>query len=169
MSESEMSASLAVLRDIFLDPDVSQRDRMEAAEAVLTYESPPELVQQAKDFLAQLFDAPENPVGLRLEALKIMRKAEAKKVTQPTVTGEQAREGRELGRRVLIAQRRVKLWQAGLWPPPEGWADDLLSADFIPPYIEINVKDFGEQLEAARKRAQQRRLTAQRRATSADR
>ena len=57
-------------------------------------------------------------MGVRLEALKVMRKAEAKKITQPTVAG-----------------------------------DD-------------NLKDFGEKLEAARKRYQS---TAQRRASSTDR
>ena len=55
-----------------------------------------------------------------------MRKAEAKKVTQPTVTAEHTRAGRELGRELLMARRRLKLSEAGLWPPPKGWADDLL-------------------------------------------
>ena len=119
MSENEMSGSLAVLRDIFLDPDVSRRDRIKAVEVILTYENPAQLVQQAKDFLEQLCCAVETPMGVRLEALKVMRKAEAKKITQPTVTG-----------------------------------DD-------------NLKDFGERLEAARKRAQQ--FAAQRRASSTDR
>jgi hypothetical protein len=38
--------------------------------------------------LTKLFEDSETPVGIRLEALKVMRKAEAKKVTQLPGTSE---------------------------------------------------------------------------------
>jgi hypothetical protein len=140
--------SLAALRDIFLDANVSARSRVEAAEAVLSYESPEGLVSEAKAFLTTVFEDPDTLVTIRLDALKVIRKAEARKVTQPASNDDRA--GRELGRELLIARRRLKLAEAGLWPPPKGWADDLLSSDFIPPYVDPNPDNLAERLKAAR-------------------
>jgi hypothetical protein len=151
-----MTESLAALREIFLDPEVSPRNRIEAAEAVLSYESPPELVAEAKAFLTKLFEDPDTPMPIRLEALKVTRKTEARKVTQPASNDDRA--GRELGRDLLIARRRLKLWNAGLWPAPPGWADDLLSSDFIPPYVNPHPDNFAEGLKAAREAAQEKKL-----------
>jgi hypothetical protein len=67
-----------------------------------------------------------------------MRKSEARKITLPTVTAEDTRAGRELAREMLIGRRRLKLQEAGLWPPPQDWADDLRHDDFIPPYVDPN-------------------------------
>ena len=78
-----MTASLEALRNIMLDENISLRRRVEAAESILSFESPSEMVEEAKAFLTEVFDDRETNVDLRLDALKIMRKAEARKVTQP--------------------------------------------------------------------------------------
>ena len=50
-----MSASVLTLRKIFLDPTIPVRRRIEAAEAVLTFESPPDVADDARAFLAEIF------------------------------------------------------------------------------------------------------------------
>ncbi len=56
-----------------------------------------------------------------------MRKAEAREITQPTVTAADDRASRELWRKIEIAGRRATMACNGLWPPkPKAWADDLL-------------------------------------------
>src|SRR5262245_36000255 len=67
----------------------------------------------------------------RLDALKLMRKAEARKITQPTVSAADERANRELWRQVEIARRRVAMVNAGLWPPPKGWINDLRRENYV--------------------------------------
>jgi hypothetical protein len=65
----------------------------------------------------------------RLEATKLMRKAESPKITPQTVRLAEQDHGqwREVGQRLARARRREKLDRAGLWPAPPDWCDDLLA------------------------------------------
>ena len=54
-----------------------------------------------------------------------MRKAEARKITAPTVTAEDARANRELWRNIEIGIRRAEMFKAGLWEnAPKDWDAD---------------------------------------------
>ena len=77
-----MSASIKTLQEIML-LSPSLRNRMMAAEDLLERESPPEVREAAKSFLTTIFEDREVPEGTRLQALLIIRKAEARKIAQP--------------------------------------------------------------------------------------
>jgi hypothetical protein len=109
--------------------------RIDACEALLSYEAPDETVEKAKAFLTAIFEDSAN-IGIddRLSALKLMRKASAPRVTQQTVRSADADKTRELYRDIEIAGRRMRLIAAGMWPPPsKDWADDLLGSDYVAP------------------------------------
>jgi len=125
-----IEASLAALREIFFDPDNGLKSRIEAAETILSYQAPDELVEEAIEFLTQLSEDRQTPVTLRLAALKIIRKAEASKVQTRTIEDEQTE--REQARAFLKIKRRLAIYKAGLSPPPPGCFDDLDAEDFDP-------------------------------------
>jgi hypothetical protein len=127
-----MTASIAALREIMLDDTISLCDRMEAAEDLLTFEAPADATEEAKAFLTQVFEDSENHVNTRLDALKIIRKAEARKITHPPVSAASEGERREEWRKHIWFKRRSKLLDAGFDPLPAGWDDDL-GEDFVPP------------------------------------
>ena len=124
--------SLAALREIFLDPDNGLKSRIEAAETILSYQAPKELVEEAIEFLTQLSEDRQTPVTLRLVALKIIRKAEASKVPTRTDGSEDEHAEREKARDFLKMKRRLAIYKAGLSPPPPGCFDDLDAKDFDP-------------------------------------
>ena len=81
-----------------------------------------------------IFEDAAQHVDDRLDALRLMRKAEAPKITAPTVTAEDARANRELWRQLEIGFRRVAMMKAGVWEnAPTDWAADLLSEDYAAP------------------------------------
>ena len=129
-----MTRAIVAVLQIMSDPDAPLRRRIEAVELLLAYEAPQEAVDQAKVFLTSVFEDAEQRVDDRLDALKLMRKAEARKITAPTVTAEDARANRELWRDIEMGLRRAALFKAGLWEnAPKNWADDLLSEDYVEP------------------------------------
>jgi hypothetical protein len=78
-----------------------------------------------------------------------MRKAEARKITAPTVTAEDARANRELWRNIEMGIRRAAMFKASLWEDhPRDWAADLLSEDYVAP--------SGSALDALRDMARKR-------------
>ena len=128
-----MTASIEALRDIILDDENnSLHSRMAAAEQLLLFEAPADAAELAKGFLTDVFEDDDNHVSKRLEALKIIRRAEARKVTQPTSTTSEG-ERREAWRSRLRWERQWKIVKAGIRPLPKGWAADLESPDFVPP------------------------------------
>jgi hypothetical protein len=127
-----MTASVEALCDILLDETVALYDRIEAAEALLSFEAPVGATAEAKVFLTKVFENGENNVNVRLNALKIIRKAEARKVTQPATGYASEAERREEWRKHIWFKRRTKLLDAGFNPLPAGW-DDNLGEDFVPP------------------------------------
>lgn len=156
-----MSASVLTLRKIFLNPTIPVRRRIEAAEAVLTFESPPEVADDARAFLAEIFEDSNHHVDLQLDALKVMRKAEARRVTQPILSPGEAHRNREAWRKRAIDERRKELMAAGLWPAPDDWADDLNSPNWVPPpgnpNPPLDVENLAERLRAAREKLRGKR------------
>ena len=129
-----MTRAIVALLEIMSGSHAPLRRRIEAIELLLAYEAPPEAVDQAKTFLTAVFEDAAQHVDDRLDALRLMRKAEAPKITAPTVTAKDAQANRELWRKLEIGHRREKLFKAGLWEDaPKNWADDLLSDDYIEP------------------------------------
>jgi hypothetical protein len=129
-----MTRAIVALLEIMSDADAPLRCRIEATEGLLAYEAPPEAVDKAKAFLTSVFADAEQRVEDRLDALKLMRKAEARKITAPTVTAEDARRNRELWRQLEIGLRRVAMMDAGVWEnAPKDWAADLRSDDYVAP------------------------------------
>jgi hypothetical protein len=129
------TCAIAALIEIMFNENALMRRRIEAAEAVLSYEAPEAVVERTKGFLTAVFEDSEH-VGVedRLEALKLMRKAEARKITPQSTRSADADKDRELWRDVEIATRRMKLYKAGLWElATPDWADDLLGRDYVPP------------------------------------
>jgi hypothetical protein len=114
--------------EIMSDEAAPTRRRIEACEGLLAYEAPREVMDLAKEFLISIFENPDEHVDDRLDALKLMRKAEAPRIRQRTTAvpaDERAERGRQRERE--IAHRRLAMMDAGLWPPPKDWADDLLA------------------------------------------
>ena len=108
------------------DEAAPTRRRIEACEGLLAYEAPREVMDLAKEFLVSIFENPNEHVDDRLDALKLMRKAEAPRIRQRTAVPADERADRERQREREIARRRLAMMDAGLWPPPKDWADDLV-------------------------------------------
>ena len=116
--------------------DTAPRRRVEAAEHLLDYECPEEVRVECKEFLTSIFEDGEQHVDIRLDALKLMRKFEAAKITPRTVRTNQRgseRDRREAWRNYEIDQRHWKLSLAIRDTPPKGWADDLYSDSYEAP------------------------------------
>lgn len=131
---SAATPAIETLLQIMGDTDVSTRLRIEACEGLLAYEAPPGVVVQARDYLVAVFKDQEEVLHDRMNALKLARKFEAAKVTPRTIHTTQTEDDRrEAWRRYEIAAREVKIITATKDTPPEGWADDLYSDDYVPP------------------------------------
>jgi hypothetical protein len=153
-----MSKSVQALRNIIVNEENPLASRMTAAEQLLSYEAPTDAAEEARGFLESIFDDAENHVATRLEALKIIRKSEARRIAQPTVSASPMTEDERVAawRNELKGQRQTKLIEAGIWPLPKGWAADLSSPDFVPPEGDLpprtgSLTEFGERLARARR------------------
>jgi hypothetical protein len=106
--------AINALIEIMSDKDAPLRRRIEATEGLLAYEAPLEIVDQAKAFLTSVFEDKEQHVDNRLDALKLMRKAEAPKITRLSVSARdevgRVTSCREIDRRL----RRAALIEAGV-------------------------------------------------------
>ena len=126
--------AITKLLEIMGDEEVTTRLRIEACEGLLAYEAPPEVVVQARDYLVAVFGDQEEVLHDRMDALKLARKFESPKVALPTVQNKrQETDRREAWRRYELAARELKIIVATKDTPPEGWADDLYSDDYVPP------------------------------------
>jgi hypothetical protein len=109
------------------------RRRLDASEALLTYETPPEVAEYTKGFLTSVIEDRERVTAdTRLRASTLLRRFEAKRVAQQTIKSGSSDHWREVWRNVALGRRRVKLDKAGLWPPPRNWCDDILADDYEP-------------------------------------
>src|SRR5215472_11882224 len=124
------SRTIAALVEIMRDNEAMlPRRRIEACEHLLDYECPREVIEEAKAVLMSIVEDGETLVDVKLDALKLLRRAESRKVSP----GRTVRESDiELSRAMEIVRRRRTLRQAGIFPPPDGFDDDLYSPDYAP-------------------------------------
>ncbi|MBX5046974.1 hypothetical protein [Rhizobium lentis] len=85
-------------------------------------------------------------VGLKLEALKLIRKVEAKRVVPGTAKAIDTAQAMALGKRVATAKRRLELVRKKEWPAQKGWANNLGEVRGI----VVEEERIAERLEAAR-------------------
>src|SRR6516225_10662856 len=125
-----------ILLEIMGDPELPTRRRMQAAEALLGFEAPVNVINHAREYLATVFENREGEkIEDRMEAAQITRKFEAKKIAPQTVhmTRRDEADRREAWRAYEILRRKIDLVKATRQQPPPGWADDLRSPDYLPP------------------------------------
>jgi hypothetical protein len=144
-SQPTNSRAVGSLLEIMTNNDAPIGHRLEAAELLLTFEAPAEVVEQTKLFLAAVFENEAFSIDEKLLALRLTRKAEAPRVAQQTIRAANTDKDRELWRDLEIAARRMKLDKAGLWGAhPKSWADDLLTDDYTPPPPGTEISDLFE-------------------------
>jgi hypothetical protein len=71
------------LVEIMLDPAHSTRARLQAAENLLAYKTPPDVAESAKVFLASIFTDPEQNIDHRLAATTALRRSEDVRIMPP--------------------------------------------------------------------------------------
>ncbi len=142
-----ISPALGALLDIMVSPDIAEARCLEAAKAIIEYECPPDVFAIVQSYLMGVAQGEGQPVELRLRALELIRKVEARRVTPGTTKAVDTTAAMALGREVATAKRRVELVRAREWPPKEGWADDLGEVRGI----VVEEEGMAERLEAARR------------------
>jgi hypothetical protein len=82
-----------------------------------------------------VFEDKEEEIGNRMDALRMSRKSEAKKIAPQTVhlTRREESDRREAWREYEIFLLQTKIVLATLDHPPKGWDDALRSPDYLPP------------------------------------
>jgi hypothetical protein len=110
---------------------MSTHRRIEAAEVILGFEAPTDAVSRAREYLMSIFENREEAIGDRMDALKLSRKFEAKRIAPQTVhlTRREEVDRREAWREYEINQLQAKIILATLDHPPKGWDDELRSPD----------------------------------------
>jgi hypothetical protein len=155
--------AIAALVSIIRNPEVVPSRHIIAAETLLSYEAPPDVIELAKECLTVIFEDVELGVDIRLDALKLMRKFEAPKIGQPTTRNvvRETRDRKEAWREYEIGQRRFQYIKMTHKLPPKGWDDDLRSEDYLPPPqgwppVDTDTKGLAEKVRAARLAAERR-------------
>ena len=158
--------AIDALMQIMQDAEVPTRRRIEAAEALLGFEAPPEAVVQARDYLVRVFEDQEEILHDRMDALKLARKFESPKIALPTIhTKKQETDRRQAWRAYEIAERKLKIVVTTKDTPPPGWDDDLRADSHMPPAEgwpgeppDIPLKDLVVARRARADRMEQERL-----------
>ena len=75
--------AIGTLVAIMSDPTVSTRGRLQAAENLLAYKTPPDVAESAKLFLASVFTDPEQNIDHRLAATTALRRSEDVRIVPP--------------------------------------------------------------------------------------
>ena len=81
----EPEASVLALFEILIDKKETMQNRLEAAAQILAYEAPQKAIAEAKGYLTEVISNRSLAASLRLQATKLMRKSEARKITRPPV------------------------------------------------------------------------------------
>jgi len=122
------------------DSAASTRQRLRAAAAILSYKVQDAGVTEfARGFLESLCANVDIATDYRIEAGELLRRHEAPRVVSESVRPTyRENEGSEASRIVAwrnyeIKQREYQIILATKDTPPEGWADDLYSDDYVPP------------------------------------
>jgi hypothetical protein len=127
--------TIDTLLEIMDDTEMSTHRRVEAAEALLGFEAPTDVVSRARDYLVSVFEDREEEIGNRMDALKLSRKFEAKRIAPQTVhvTRREEVDRKEAWREYEINQLQMKIVLATMDHPPKGWDSALRSPDYLPP------------------------------------
>src|SRR5215469_4615776 len=97
------SRAVAALVEIMRDTEQAPRRRIEACEHLLDYECPPEVIEEAKAVLMSIVEDGETLVDIKLNALKLLRRVESRRVSPGrAVSGADI----ELSRAAEILRRR---------------------------------------------------------------
>jgi hypothetical protein len=83
--ELKMSDTIAPLFTIMLDEEEYMTQRLEAAERILGFESPPDAVEATKAFLREVYKNRTSSSRDKLKAIELIRKAEDKKTAPPQI------------------------------------------------------------------------------------
>ena len=75
--------AIGALVEIMSDSNVSIRGRLQAAENLLAFKSPPDVAEAAKLFLASIFTDPEQNIDHRLAATTALRRSEDVRIMPP--------------------------------------------------------------------------------------
>jgi hypothetical protein len=78
-----MSDVIAPLFTIMVDEGENMTQRLNAAEAVLGFESPPDAIAATKSFLKEVYSDRHIPSRDKIRAIELLRKAEDKKAATP--------------------------------------------------------------------------------------
>jgi type II secretory pathway predicted ATPase ExeA len=125
---SNTSRAITALVEIVRGHEAPRR-RIEACEHLLDYECPLEVIDLAKGVLMSIVENSETLVDSKLDALKLLRRVEARKVSPGrAVRGADV----ELARALEIGRRRQALLRAGIFPFPDDYDSDLTGPDFVP-------------------------------------
>jgi len=97
--------------------------------------APTDAVSRARDYLMSVFEDREAEIGDRMDALKLSRKCEAKKIAPQTVhvTRREEKDRKEAWREYEINQLQAEIVLATLDHPPPGWDSVLRRPDYLPP------------------------------------
>ncbi|CUX50723.1 conserved hypothetical protein [Agrobacterium tumefaciens str. CFBP 5621] len=146
MIENEiLSPALVALLQIMTSADVSEARCIEAAKAIIEYEAPQGVYDLTHRYLLGVAEDEAQDVGLKLEALKLIRKVEARWVVPGVAVATDVATSREAGRRLGAAKRRLAIIADGKWPPTEGWERDVESEA-----VMLNFDGLAERLEVVR-------------------
>ena len=77
--------SVLALFEILIDKNETVQNRLEAAQQILAFETPEKAAAEAKAYLTEVISNRSLAASLRLQATKLMRKSEARKITRPPV------------------------------------------------------------------------------------
>jgi type II secretory pathway predicted ATPase ExeA len=122
------SRAIAALVEIMRTTEAPRR-RIEACEHLLDYECPTQVIDAAKATLLAIVEDSETLVDVKLEALKLLRRVESRRV-QPGRTTSTA--NIKIRRALEILRRRNALLRAGIIDRPPDYADDLMGDDYVP-------------------------------------
>lgn len=146
MTENEiLSPALVALLQIMTSADVSEARCIEAAKAIIEYEAPQGVYDLTHRYLLGVAEDEAQDVGLKLEALKLIRKVEARRVVPGVAVAANATISQETARRLGSAKRRLSLIAEGKWPPGEGWEQAA-----VPEAVTLDADGLAERLKAAR-------------------
>ena len=116
MVKMQMDSVLALF-EILIDRDEMTENRLEAAQQILAYEAPEKAVAEAKAYLTEVISNRSLAASLRLQATKLMRKSEARKITKPPIQPPEDLAGR-------LERAHQRLVDLGLRPAGESAGDE---------------------------------------------
>jgi hypothetical protein len=128
-----ITRAIAALVEIMSDTEADVRHRLNSCEGLITYEAPLETVHLAREFLATVYEDHEQHMEDRLHALRLERKFEAARIQRSTTQPERAVDRVEAWRSRELWERKMAFIEAGIFPPPAGWDEDLRSSDYQAP------------------------------------